>query len=659
MASSIMKIPLRLAALALGISVASFAPADASACGGTFCNSNAPQVLPIDQTGENILFVMDGETVEAHIQIQYQGDAARFAWVIPVQATPTFRVGSQQLFTNMLGATVPTYSLQNTYSCPTANCSSGKGGAAGSSAGFGSAGSSGGANAPPEGPTITFRGAVGAFDIVVLSGGTAAEVTDWLETNQYFPVPGTTDILQKYLEQGYLFVAVKLTNGADIDEIHPLVVSYAGSTPCVPIRLTAVGAVEDMDIRTFFLGDMRAVPSNYRHVYLEPLRIDFSSPTNYKKTVSEAVDSPGANGHAFVTEYAGRSSVVSPVGLWSSSWNAAAFESISAVDVVHWLNNQGLVTCSKAWVPRDQIGSPGATGTGGTGGQGGNSGFAGGGGVSIDPGGETVYVEVCGPSHPLVGPILHQYLPPPEGMDERVFYGDLSSYSSLIDTAAFSSLGFAADLNERVIEPGKHAMDLLAAHTFLTRMYTTLSPAEMTEDPEFTFRDDLPQVDPSSVATRQNQCNACYTWRYPGDIVVYSETQNPIFPAGIPAARRIEELGAVGGSTLLVDNTQLVKDTVQAYNDASSCPRTFEAPKCPSSVGGAGGAAGHGGGSRNAGAGASSDEAGGEPTSPTIVAATDDGEACSMVERKVSPRSAALAVLALAALGWAGRRRRR
>ncbi|MCA9697067.1 MAG: hypothetical protein KC431_06060, partial [Myxococcales bacterium] len=60
------------------------APAEAEACGGTFCD-NGPMSMPVDQTGENILFVINDTNVEAHIQIQYDpdADADKFAWVIP------------------------------------------------------------------------------------------------------------------------------------------------------------------------------------------------------------------------------------------------------------------------------------------------------------------------------------------------------------------------------------------------------------------------------------------------------------------------------------------------------------------------------------------------------------------------------------------------
>ena len=46
-----------------------------------------------------------------------------------------------------------------------------------------------------------------------------------------------------------------------------------------------------MDIRAFFLGDARVVPVNYRHVLLNPLKIDwFNNASNYKEVISMAVD---------------------------------------------------------------------------------------------------------------------------------------------------------------------------------------------------------------------------------------------------------------------------------------------------------------------------------------------------------------------------------
>ena len=60
--------------------------APASACGGTFCDSPPPgkPPMPVDQSGENIVFVLSQGHVEAHVQIQYTGDPSRFAWLVPV-----------------------------------------------------------------------------------------------------------------------------------------------------------------------------------------------------------------------------------------------------------------------------------------------------------------------------------------------------------------------------------------------------------------------------------------------------------------------------------------------------------------------------------------------------------------------------------------------
>ena len=63
----------------------------AQACGGTFCNTNTP----VNQTAERIIFVdrPDG-TVTAVVEIQYQGSAEDFSWVLPVPGIPDVDVSS-------------------------------------------------------------------------------------------------------------------------------------------------------------------------------------------------------------------------------------------------------------------------------------------------------------------------------------------------------------------------------------------------------------------------------------------------------------------------------------------------------------------------------------------------------------------------------------
>src|SRR5687768_1333853 len=73
----------------------------AEACGGFFC-----QNVPVDQSGEHLLFsIEDDGTVVAHVQIQYQGAAESFAWVLPLPAEPEVSVGSDEIFRTLRGLT--------------------------------------------------------------------------------------------------------------------------------------------------------------------------------------------------------------------------------------------------------------------------------------------------------------------------------------------------------------------------------------------------------------------------------------------------------------------------------------------------------------------------------------------------------------------------
>src|SRR3954464_16050605 len=88
----------RVALLAALAATTSFAPErTASACGGLFCNRPPPDPfapLPVAQNGENVVFSITKDpaggapTITAHIQILYTGDAAKFSWVVPVEAVP-------------------------------------------------------------------------------------------------------------------------------------------------------------------------------------------------------------------------------------------------------------------------------------------------------------------------------------------------------------------------------------------------------------------------------------------------------------------------------------------------------------------------------------------------------------------------------------------
>jgi MYXO-CTERM domain-containing protein len=525
---------------ALGVMTAfgavAWTPQVAEACGGTFCDGG-PIPMPVDQSGENILFVRDGDFTEAHIQIQYQGEAQDFAWVIPLQVVPEFSVGSEPMFQNLLAGSVPTYLVQTQFDdCDVDNGASG-GLTGGDAGGTGAAGEDGADSAgeDPGGPEVILQETVGAYEIAVLQGGTAAEVVEWLDANGYAQDDEAEPILASYLEEGFLFGAVKLTGGADVDEIHPIVLRMPIMEACIPLRLTRIAAVEDMDVRSFFLGAARTVPQNYRHVLINQVKIDWTPgalASNYKEIITQAVDAPTADGRAFVTEFAGSSDVVPRGGLYSPSWNSPVFETIEPIGVIDELTNQGLFFC------------------------------------------DFDFGNGCAPTHPLVQPIIDEFLPVPAGVDAEAFYQCVSCYEDQLDLMAWNGVEFAAALQQRVIDPGQHANSLLDANPYLSRLYTTISPGEMTEDPLFHENSELADVPNNLTGTQRVLCNGDSVYILPDGRQVYLPAGGvwPDFdsePAwSMPSDEEVQEVMAAGAPVVLANNTQHIDDALDAYNAA-------------------------------------------------------------------------------------------
>jgi MYXO-CTERM domain-containing protein len=495
--------------------IATLPSRDARACGGTFCDNTAIP-MPVDQTGEDILFIRDGADVEVHIRIQYMGEAERFAWIVPLQGIPEVTVGSEPLFAALSQATAPNWYAQRSYECPDEDPDNW-----GTDDGGDFTGDDGGIKLDIGGPEIVFQDTVGSFDVVVLQGGTAAEVIDFLTDNDYAQDPESEPILQQYLDEGFLFAAVKLTAAADVDQIHPLTFRFPGDEPCVPIRLTAIAAKEDMGIRAYFLGQERWAPSNYDHVVVNPLRYDWKfgqGIADYTELLSLAVDEAG--GRAFATDYAGPSNAVQTWSLWSASWDETAFLEVDPIEAIDLIAQQGLNT------------------------------------------------------HPLIQPLLMQFIPPPDGLDPQDFWNNIAAYADQINQAAWDAPAFAAALAERIIEPGLHAVDLIEAWPHLTRLHTTMSPVEMTIDPTFHTNADLPDVEATVASACQVLCGGDEVYQVDvgamdAQVCVPSSEQWPDFD--MPAALRIEQVPMMGPPQVVADNEEAILAALATQQEGVQC----------------------------------------------------------------------------------------
>jgi len=474
--------------------------------------------MPVDQTGETIVFAQGGGFVEAHVQINYDGgDADQFSWIVPVPVVPEIEVGSLAFINTLRSATVPSYGIVN----GTNECNGGS--ATGISTGFITDPDGGGASIDP-GVDVLELSTAGAFEYVILQGGTSASMMQWLEANGYAPNPLAPGLFDEYIDEGSVFVAFRLRHLAGIEDLHPIVIRYEGDEPCIPLRLTAVAAKDDMDIRAIFLGESRVLPTNYRHVRLNNLQLDWlQRAPAYADVVSAALNEAG--GRAFVTEYAGNSNVVDPTPVDATGFNPDDFVNIDPVNVVEVLEAQGLVVCT----------------------------------------------DTCEYTHELVPILLREFIPAPPGVDPSLLYACLSCYERVVDLSAWDEAAFIERYREYISDPMVHATDLLDTWPYLTRLYSRISPAEMTADPMFAEVEGLGPV-PNVLGAQRNTDTCC------NDTVVLPDGANvrlsnsgswPSWDSKMPNAAVIQQYqpGALPANE--INNLPAINAALGEYNAAT------------------------------------------------------------------------------------------
>ena len=580
-------------------------PGTAEACGGTFCDGQIPGPMPVDQSGENVIFVIGDTMSEVHIQITIDPDtnAEQFGWLVPLASVPEFSVGSQPLFDALRAFSVPQYDIVTTVEdCGDFNSDGGNSNSASISDGDPTFPQTSGGETGGGEPTILKQETVGAFEVVVLMDTEVEPIKQWLLDNGYVWDVKAEPILMQYLAEGNVIAALKLRTNAEVEDVHPITLRYPSNETCFPLRLTRIAAVEDMDIRVFVLAEERAAPTNYRHVLVNPLKIDWlTRAMNYKEVITQAVDAFEADGRAFVTEYAGPSAGASSSSIYSPNWDDTSFVGLDPVEAVNTLNSQGLGACNN----------------------------------SFD----------CQWFHPLIFPMLLEFLPPPVGVEPADFYPSLADYAADIDVVKWGNGdGFAAALLTRVIEPGIHADDLIKTWPYLTRMYTTISPTEMMEDPIFHVNPDLADVENIRVAQNYVMCNSDSVVTLPDgrDFYIPGGGPWPAIPGEEWYAEEVQTVAIKGAPMTIVNNTAAITKKLDEWNKSHGWPFVPGETGAPTT--GAGETGGTGGTGSTGGAESSAGGLGG------------DGEGCGC-RSDGGPRGALW--LGLSALGLLGLRRRR
>lgn len=513
----------------------------ADACG---CFAPPDPTVPIVQAGERILFATANGKVTAHIQIQYAGEAKDFGWLLPIPSVPTLKLGTEELFTQLINTTQPRYFVQVK---ATGNCSGGGFGGFANAAPSARGGVDDAESAGKSSPLV-IQSSIGPYDYAVLKADNKDAMLKWLADNRYFIPVGTEDVVGPYINPGSFFLALKLQSGKAAGDIQPVVLEYPSEKPMIPIILTSVAAQPNMGIQVWMLGQGRAIPRNYRHVVINDSQLDWlNSAQNYNEVVIKAV-SEAPEKHAFVTEYAGTSDVMKDVldgPRRFGTQEALAAKTLPADFVQHLFANGFAPTSAQ-------------TGR--------------------------------------FGPVSRQVLPPalkalvlgaipfPAGLKgvatEDDFLAQLGFYlgeyreqnpGRFIDyQLSFNPAALAGEIFEKVVKPAREAGALFRAFPTLTRLYTTLSPQDMNRDPVFSYNPSLPEVSRDHNATYEVNCGvAGNTFSSPGRLITeqgwsvrYPEGRSAAPERALisgPSALRVETLAEEGSPVVELDNSQPIR----------------------------------------------------------------------------------------------------
>ncbi len=263
-------------------------PPAALACGGFFCQNS-----PIDQNAERIIFTQNRDgTISAYVQIQYTGSAPDFSWILPLPSV----IGPEDLeipedamaaFSELEVATDPVFMLP-----PLPECADQ---ALRMMPLMESAGN----------VEVFSSGEVGPYGFDVIGSEDPEALITWLRDNDYRVTPEMEPLIDVYVEEQFVFLAMRLLPDSEVQDVEPIKITYESERPMIPLRLTAVAANADMAVMVWIYADRQAVPVNYAEMTIEDEELSFSAfgSSNYRQLMGEKANEYG--GQAFITEFAG------------------------------------------------------------------------------------------------------------------------------------------------------------------------------------------------------------------------------------------------------------------------------------------------------------------------------------------------------------------
>jgi len=293
--------------LSLGVTASALVggEGDAKACGGCFHDEPPPGSTqsPSVVTDHRMAIALSPTMTTLWDQVEYAGDPADFAWVLPVRGSVVVGLGSDEFLTSLDTQTAPAINSPRKY------CSRNYSGCGGGQSGAGCGGSADSAEdiepgyQEDSGVFVTGRSVVGPYATVTVHGDDEGAIVGWLRAHKYVVPTDIEPILKKYVEEKFDFVAVRLRPGAGVHAMRPIRVSWKGATPSLPLRMVAAGVGSKVGIKLFVIGDGRWKTKNFPTFAIDPASLtwDFAAQrSDYTKLRDQAA--AAFFGRAFAVE---------------------------------------------------------------------------------------------------------------------------------------------------------------------------------------------------------------------------------------------------------------------------------------------------------------------------------------------------------------------
>jgi hypothetical protein len=241
---------------------------DARACGGCF---HEPAIQAGSQNGDVItdhrmIFRVTPQATTLYDEIEYQGNPASFAWVLPIHGQVAVGLSADILFAALDGLT------QTTIQGPTLQPCNQSGGASSSSGAVAFPGSAPGGDGT-SGVNVISQQVVGPYDTVQVQSTDPNALTTWLQTNGYVIPDDVAPVIAAYVNEGFDFLALKLQPGQGVQAMRPVSVTAPGAGLSLPLRMVAVGTGATVGITLWVIADGRYEPQNFASFTVDPSEI--------------------------------------------------------------------------------------------------------------------------------------------------------------------------------------------------------------------------------------------------------------------------------------------------------------------------------------------------------------------------------------------------